>query len=270
MRTHQRLSVLTAAITLAGLHATAQAAFVTIPVQGGSTTNLTFCNPKINLDTPQETQDPNVTTCKIDALPAGYITKSSRTANIVVNSVTVGTLYDRVLCLGSGSTCNATNTYILMMRARMNTNVWNPTGNSFEINDMFRTIRSGASVDIAYRMGTVIGGTNPDTAAARKFLELSGRTLQGLFEPSTSAQYAPTKVTNNAWIDFRADANKNDPDANPPFSYSSEWSPWLIVRQNCPSGYNATPQALKLRIWEGGEEGQTPQPILTSAYICNP
>lgn len=271
-RFHHRLA---AALALAGLAGAAGAAgFVTIPVQTGSTTTLTTCNPKINLDTPTETQDPANTTCQVSGLPGsaaipGYILKSSRTANIVINSVTVGTLYDRVWCKGSGSTCDASNTYILGLRARMNANAWNPSGKSFEINDFFRTIRSAASVDIAYFQGTVIGGTAPDTAAARKYLEFSGRTLKGLFEPSTSAQNDPVKTTNNAWIDFRADANFNDPDSNPPFSYSSEWSPWLLVRQVCPSGYNATAQTLKARLWQGGEESQTPQAITTSAYICN-
>ena len=274
MKHFQSLSVLSVAAVVAAIPAAASAAMVTVPVPGGANTTLTTCNPKINLDTPSETQDPSVTTCKVNGLPGsaslpGYILKSSRTANIVVNGVTVGTLYDRVWCLGTGTTCNGTNTYMLGLRARMNANAWNPSGLSFEINDFFRTIRSGASVDSGYFMGTVVGGTNADTAAARKYLEFTGRTLKGLFEPSTSAQNNPVKVTNNAWIDFRADANINDPDSNPPFSYSSEWSPWLLVRQNCPTGYNTTPQALKSRLWQGGEEGQTPQPILTSAYVCN-
>ena len=165
---------------------------------------------------------------------------------------------------------------------RLNANAWNPTGSSFEINDFFRAIRAAASADVAYYRGSAnplptvapfpatqpVPGTSPETASSYKDLEVVSRTLQGLFEPSGSAQYA-NKTTNNAWINFRADANKNDPDVAIPFSYNSEWSPWLVVRQVCPSGYNATPQALKARLWQGGEEGQTPQAILTSAYICN-
>ena len=263
-----------AGLAAACTYVAAQAAPVTLAVQTGARTNLTICNPKINLDTPEETQDPAVTKCRVDGLPGsaalpGFILKSSRTQNIVVNGVTVGTLYDRVWCRGTGTTCDATQTYILGTRARMNANAWNPTGFSFEINDFFRTVRSTSSVSVSYFMGTVLGGTNPDTAQARKYLEYTGRTLQGLFEPASSSQTARSKTTNNAWVDFRVDANINDPDSNPPFSYSSEWSPWLLVQQVCPSGYNATPQALKTRLWQGGEEGQTPQAILTSGYVCN-
>lgn len=274
MLSTRTLAPLTAVLAFAGLHAAASAAMVAMPVVTTAKTNLKICNPKINLDTPQETQDPAVTTCKVTGLPGssalpGYILKSSRTQAIVINGVNVGTLYDRVWCLGTGTTCNSTQTYMLGMRARMNANVWSPTGFSFEINDFFRTVRSGTTADIGYFMGTVLGGTSPDTAQARKYLEFSGRTLQGLFEPASQAQNARSKTTNNAWMNFRVDTNINDPDSNPPFSYSSEWSPWMLVRQNCPSGYNATAQALKTRLWQGGEEGQPPQAILTSAYVCN-
>lgn len=277
-----------AAAAAAGLHGPAQAAFVSLPVQPAGSQPLIPINPKINLDTPTETQDRanalgTITGADIQAaLPSGTILKASRTAPIVVNGVTVGTLHDRVWCAGSGSTCNATNTYTLGLRVQLNTAAWNPSGNSFEINDLFRAIRSAVTAEVAYYRGSAnplptaapfpttqpAPGTDPDTASSYKDLEVVGRTLQGLFEPSSSAQYA-NKTTNNAWVDFRVDVNKADPDVAIPYSYNSEWSPWLLVRQVCASGYNATPQALKARLWQGGEEGQTPQAILTSAYVCN-
>ncbi|MDT7838410.1 hypothetical protein [Aquabacterium sp. OR-4] len=292
MNTRRSLSILAAGLAAAGLQAPALGGFVTVPVQPAGSQALLPINPKINLDTPTETQNRantlgTVTGANIGAaLPAGTILKASRTAPIVVNGVTVGTLHDRVWCLGSGSTCNATNTYTLGLRVQLNTNVWNPSGQSFEVNDLFRAIRASVAAEVAYYRGVVnplptsapaippfpattpSPGSDPNTASAYKDLEVVGRTLQGLFEPSGSAQYA-AKTTNNAWINFRADVNKADPDINPPWSYNSEWSPWLLVRQVCPSGYNATPQALKARLWQGGEEGQTPQAILTSAYVCN-
>lgn len=262
-----------AALAAFGLMPAAQAAFVT-PTLTGATT-LSICNPKINLNTPQETQNTAVTTCKVDGLPGstavpGYILKASRSAAIVVNGVTVGTLYDRVWCLGTGTTCNTTNTYILGARINLNTAVWKATTPfSFEVNDIMRAVRSTDSADIAYFMGTVAGGTVADTAASTKYLEYSGRTVKGLFEPTTEAQQFLNKARNNAWVDFRVDVNANDPDAAPPFSFSSPWSPWVLVRQVCPTGFNATPQPLKMRFWQGGEEGQLPQEILTSAYVCN-
>lgn len=293
MNIRRTLSILCAALATAGLHGGATGAFVSVPVKPAGSQALTTINPKINLDTPTETQNRantlgTITGANINAALAslGHILKSSRTAPIVVNGINVGTLHDRVYCLGTGTTCNATNTYTLALRVQLNANVWNPTGRSFEINDFFRAIRASVAANVAYYRGTVNAlptsapaippfpattpapGTDPNTASSYKDLEVVGRTLQGLFEPSTSAQYA-AKTTNNAWIDFRADANKNDPDVSPPWSYNSEWSPWLLVQQVCPTGYNTTPQALKARLWQGGEEGQTPQAILTSAYVCN-
>lgn len=277
-----------AALVIAALHGGAGAAFVTVPVQAAGTQPLVSINPKINLDTPTETQNRANTLGTVSgadilsALPSGTILKASRTAPIVVNGVTVGTLHDRVWCAGSGSTCNATNTYTLGLRVQLNSAAWNPSGKSFEVNDLFRAIRATVAADVAYYRGSAnplptappypttqpAPGSSPDTASSYKDLEVVGRTIQGLFEPSGSAQYAG-KTTNNAWIDFRVDVNKNDPDVAFPYSYNSEWSPWLLVRQVCPSGYNATPQSLKARLWQGGEEGQTPQAILTSAYVCN-
>ncbi|MEY2687272.1 MAG: hypothetical protein RL375_1470 [Pseudomonadota bacterium] len=250
----------------------AQAAFVTPTLTG--VTTLSICSPKLNLDTPTEQQNPATTTCRVEGLPGsaavpGYIQRAARSAPIVVNGVTIGTLYDRVWCLGTGTTCNATNTYILGMRINLNTAVWKATTPfSFEVNDMFRAVRAATSADIAYFNGTVVGGTLPDTAAARKFLEYSGRTIKGLFEPSAEAQQFLNKARNNAWMDFRVDVNANDPDATA-LSPTSPWSPWVFVRQVCPTGFNATPQPLKIRLRQGGEEGQLAQEILTSGYVCN-
>lgn len=301
MHSIRYLPILAAGAALAGLHGASFAAFVSVPVQAAGSQPLIAVNKKINLDTPTETQNrantvgtitgTNITTALTTALGLAPVLKSSRTAPIIVNGVTVGTLYDRVWCVGTAAACasaTASNTYVLGTRVQLNTTAWNPTGNSFEINDFFRTIRSTVGADAAYYRGSAnplpttpnpptippfpstqpAPGTSAETASSYKDLETLGRTIQGLFEPSTSAQYA-NKTTNNAWIDFRADANKNDPDVSIPYSYNSEWSPWLLVRQVCATGYNATPQAMKMRLWEGGEEGQTPQAILTSAYVCN-
>lgn len=271
-----KMALVPAAAGLACLSAAwpARADFVSLPVVAGANTTLTLCNPKINLDTPTETQDPSVTACRVEGLPGssalpGYILRASRSANLKVNGVTVGKIYDRVWCKGAGTACDATNTYVLGLRVRLNTEPWNPTGNSFEINDFFRMIRPGSAAESAYHMGRVGGGTNPTSALAYKYVEYTGRTLKGLSEPASSGQQELNKLANNAWIDFRADVNANDPDSNPPFSLSSEWSPWMLVRQVCPLGVGASPKARALRVWQGGEEGQTPQSIYTGAYACN-
>lgn len=282
MINRRKLSILCAVLAAAGLHGAAHADFVTVPVQPAGSQPPIFINKKINLDTPTETQDRANTFGVITRVPRGSILRSTRSAPIVVNGVRVGTLYDRVWCQGTGTTCDSTNTYTLGLRVRLNANPWNPTGFSFEINDFFRAIRATAPADVAYERGSFNPlptvppfpmsqpnpGTSSRTASAYKDLELVSRTLQGLFEPAGSLQYA-NKVTNNAWINFRVDVNKDDDDVAFPFSYNSEWSPWMYVRQVCPTGYNPTPQALKGRLWQGGEEGQTPQAILTTMYVCN-
>ncbi|WP_085316508.1 hypothetical protein [Derxia lacustris] len=258
-----------AALAALGLHAAAHADWVTTSSSGSPV--LSTCNPKTGSPA---TQSATLATCKLTGLPGstaipGYILKASRSAPIIVNSVTVGTLYDRVYCKGTGTACDATNTYILATRANLNTNVWSPlTTESFEINDFFRVIRSAAAADIGYFMGSVDGGTAADTALAKKYLEYSGRTLQGLGEYAGSPS-GLDPARSNGWIDFRVDTNANDPDAVAPYSYSSPWSPWLYVRQNCPTGYNTTAQAQTVRLRQGGEEDQPPQAILTSGYRCN-
>lgn len=259
MNSMKRLSVLAAGLAVAGFHVSSHAGYVARPVVSGGTTTLAVCNPKDAFGD----QSPTLTTCKVTSLPglSGYIQKATRSANIVVNGVTIGTLYDRVWCVGTGTTCSATNkSHILGMRVKLNANAWDLSGNSFEINDLFRTIRSDDSADIAYFMGTS-GSTNPDTALAFKFLEYSGRTLKGLNEPVGGSN--TVKATNNGWIEFRADTNANDPDG-----ISSPWSPWVLVRQNCPSGFTG-PQTLKVRFWQGGEEDQSHKEIYTSGYRCN-
>jgi hypothetical protein len=304
MSSTQPLSCLAVGLAAAGLHLAAQAApgFITIPVQTGANTTLASINPKINLGLPNETQITGNDTGTVTVLPGApvtagsgfpdsntYIQKATRVANVSINSVVVGQLYERVWCKGTGTTCNATNTYILGQRLRLNTTAWSPTGASFEINDLFRAIRPAAAADIAYFRGTAnplpktaglptvppfpatqpAPGTVPETASSYKDLEFAGRTLKGLFEPSTQGQNNVLKPTSNGWMDFRIDVNKADPDVTIPFSYSSEWSPWLLVRQVCPTGFNAVPQPLKVRLWQGGEEGQTPASIVTSGYVCN-
>lgn len=253
MKSIRPLLMSTVGFSLFAIQSVANAGFTAIPVQSGPNTTLSNCNP---------TQNPSELACKVNGLPGsaslpGYIVKSSATRNIVSSGRIVGTLYDRVWCLGSGTTCNATKTYILGMRARQ---LVAPPPDYFYINDIFRKIRPGSTVDVAYFMGAVSGGTDPNTAGAGRYLYYSGRTLHGLNEPVFSGQ---TKTTNNTWIDFRVVSNSTDRYYN-----RTEWTPWVLARQACVSDYNPTPQPLSARLWDIGET--YPLPILTNAYVCNP
>jgi len=211
----------------------------------------------------------------------GYITKASRTADITVSGVVVGTLYDRVLCLGTGSTCDATDTYVLATRVRMNATpvnfpdrnpncpLWSGTNNEcFEINNAFRDILGAIDAPVAAASGYVMGTDSatvddPDTALAFKYLEYTGKTYKGLNQitpPGTAADRDDSKVM------FWADTNIFDPDG-----VNSPWSPWLYVRQVCPFGgaddhFTLAPFAIKF--WQGGEEAQIPTNVQAFAYAC--
>jgi hypothetical protein len=288
------------------MHLPAQADWVTVSNSGAP---LATCNPKVGVP-PLQRQSPTLTTCKLTGLPGsaaipGYILKAKAMTGaaegvpITVNSVNVGTFYDRVYCKGTGTTCDSSNTYILASRAFMNGTpspknshcpTWSATTTEcFEINNIFRQIRGtnptappavGAvelSTAIGYFMGTTSGSTNPDTALAFKYLEYAGKTYKGLNQitPPGNAQYtnlAPVGVgdRNATQVMFQSDTNVFDPDANGTTSKSSQWSPWLYQRQVCPGGFNAVRQPFKVKYWEGGEEGQINQNIQASAYVCNP
>lgn len=230
---------------------------------------------------------PPPSTCLVGGMPGGsggltgYILKASRQANITVSGVVVGTLYDRVYCLGSSSACDSSNTYILATRVRMhatpvnfpgrnpNCPLWSGTSNEcFEINNFFRNIRgSGASLSawVSYFMGSGSEtGTDPDNSLAVKYLEYTGKTFGGLNQvdpPGTDED------RNNSKVMYWADTNIHDPDG-----VDSVWSPWLFVRQNCPFNggtsdhYTLTNFAIKY--WQGGEEDQIQTNIQAQAYAC--
>ena len=294
-----RLKIASLALaSLAALNATpeASAAFVTLPNSGAP---LVTCNPKVG-----GVQSPTLTTCKVDGLPGsaslpGYILVASTTRSITVNSVVVGTLYDRVYCVGTGSTCDTSNTYIIATRASMsstanfparnaNCPMWSSTTNEcFEINNFFRQIRGSnpvypagsgtpttaaveVSTDIAYFMGTSSSSTNANDALAFKYLEYAGKTFKGLNQYTVpgNANYSNNPVSpgdrDATRVSFQADTNVSDPDGG-----SSKWSPWLFTRQVCPNGTpRYTEPNFAVKYWQGGEEGQIQQNVQAKGYAC--
>lgn len=218
---------------------------------------------------------PPPATCLVNGLPGvgsdlpGYILKFSRTADIKANNVKVGNLYDRVYCLGTGTTCNATNTYIIATRVQMigvgtttACPLWNgASAGCFEINDIFRTTRTGtgaAGVQVGYWLGASTGAA-PTSPVAVKYLERTGRTLSGLNQ---------TITRNNGKVAFRTDVNFDDPDG-----VDSPWSPWLLYKQTCTSVItdmaNATAK-FSVRLRQGGEEGQSQTYVEQAGYVCTP
>ena len=279
------MKTIRALIVLQVLLATA-AMFHNAPAQAGMCDLPDTGNPIITVN-PKPFIVPPPSNCLVDGLPGsgsdlpGYILKASRQADITVSGVKVGDLYDRVYCLGTGTTCDATNTFILATRVHMaatpvnfparnpNCPLWSGTSNEcFEINNFFRNIRgtnaSAVGASVGYWMGSGSStGTDPNNSLAVKYLEYTGKTYKGLNQvtpPGTAADRDNTKAM------FWTDTNIFDPDG-----VNSPWSPWLVVRQNCPFGgatdhYTLTSFAIKY--WQGGEESQLPTNIQASAYAC--
>ncbi len=265
-RNARRKALLVAALGALAYQAPAHAGLCTVSDSG--TPILTTVNPK-----PFTVPPP--ATCLVNGLPGvgsdlpGYILKQTRTADIIVSGVKVGNLYDRAYCLGSASTCDATNTWIIATRVQMlatpvnfparnpNCPLWSGTSNEcFEINDIFRNILGTNSVPISAAVGYWMGasGSTADTAPAVKYLEYTGKTYKGLNE---------TITRDNTKIAYRTDVNVSDPDG-----VDAPWSPWLLVRQTCAGGVSGTPAAFAIKYWQGGEEGQIQTNVQASAYKC--
>lgn len=220
---------------------------------------------------PVNTQSSSLGTGKFGGLPGsaampGYILHRTNTTGTALQTgspaVTVGTLYDRVYCTSSnGSSCDGSNTYVFTTRAILNTNAWDPSGGSFEINDFFRAVPASATgVQVGYFMGGAINNLAPDDSPAFKYLEYAGRTNAGLGQTITRSQ---------GFVAFRADTNASDPDRCEPYSFNSSNSPWMFAKLSCASGVTTSPSAFKIRVRQGGEEGQPIVSITTSGFACN-
>ncbi|MBS0448289.1 MAG: hypothetical protein JSR59_20370 [Proteobacteria bacterium] len=178
------------------------AGYITLPSTFGGDV-LTACNP---------TNDPAGTDCLVTSLPgeSGYAIVASRSAPVIINDVTIGTLSEKVWRLASDPT-----QFIFGVQVQVNAEVWDSSGLSFNVNDIFRRTLPKQAVAIAYYWGD-----------ATKALLQSGRTSKGLNEyTNPQPRLAPT------WADFRVDVNAADPDG-----MSSPNSPWLLVKTRAPLG----------------------------------
>lgn len=202
---------LSVGLLCAGAQAATAAGFVTLSKHGA--TVLTSCNPGNSSAN---------TRCEVGSLPGetGYDLVASRSAPLIVNDVTVGTVFDKVW----RSSANPKR-YIFGTRVVLNTNQWDSSGASFNVNDLFRQTLPHKAVHVAYHLG-----------GATKALQVAGRTVQGLNE-FDGAQ--PDR--DNTWVDFRVDANAADPDG-----LSSPKSPWVLTKTRAPTGFALN--ALGLRV----------------------
>lgn len=170
--------------------------------------------------------------------------------SIMANGTLVGTLEDRVW-KRVGST-----EHIFGMRIVLNSNTWTEpnddnlglagtnncnlqSGQFFEVNDMFRNGFTGKTgLTVAFRLSTV--------ADSEEGLFVSGRTNQGRAQVAVGAD----AVRNNDFVNFRTDANFNDPD--PTTRGNSKWM--YVKTTSAKTVWSASASALRLE--EGGEESQ--------------
>ena len=171
--------------------------FVTLSGSGDQV--LTRCNPRHLAQRYR---------CRVASLPgeSGYTLVAARSSDIVKNDVVIGRLLDRVWRRADGS-------HILGAQIQLNASAFDLTGLSFNANDLFRRVRDDRPVAVAYYQGS-----------ATKALQKAGRTLQGLNELAAEPEDeidsasdlgdaafdftgALQPLRDNAWVDFRIDAN---------------------------------------------------------------
>jgi hypothetical protein len=191
----------TIGLVFAGAQAASAAGFEKLSKTGEEV--LTACNPA---------SSPFNTHCKVTSLPgvSGYSLIASRSAPLIINEVTVGTVYEKVW-----RNTAKPKVHIFGVKLTLNADQWDSSGASFNVNDVFRRARPGKAVSVAYYLD-----------GATKALQASGRTLQGLNE---FEEDEPER--DNTWTDFRIDANAADPDG-----VSSASSPWLLTKTRAPTG----------------------------------
>lgn len=243
----------------------AHAGWVTVTDSGSPV--LTACNPK-PFTTPTPSACLLTGNTLVDAIGPDAVPVSSSSTSIVANGVTVGTLYDRVYCYGTGGSCAISgsylNKYTLAMRVKLNAGAWNGhNSESFEVNDLIRQILNGVSADSGYWMGPPAGAcgdinsNDPDCGVANgKWVEYTGKTQYGLNDTLVGTR-------DNDYIDHRNDANANDPDG-----VSSKWSAWVVVKQTCELGVSEDVVDFSVKLWEGGEESQDHYTQWMPGFVC--
>lgn len=210
-----------AALLLAGACAAQAAGYEPLGREGPV---LKACNPN---------GQPDKARCLAHGLPGVDDMDLVATASqpIVVNEVTVGQLTEQVW-----QSREDAHLYVFGLRVQLNSEAWDASGRSFNINDVMRRTLNKETVRVAY---------DPDGAV--KPLLRAGRTSKGLAEYEDGRH--PKR--DNTWLDFRVDVNAADPDG-----INSPQSPWLLARMRAPQGIEQTPFAIRLLNTDGAEPGE--------------
>lgn len=186
-------------------------------------------------------------TCNVGTLSAatsGFGLIASKSSNIVANSVTVGTLYDRYYYN------TTTGESLLAMGLDMNGNQWDPPSTeTFEVNDVFRSgFSSVTTIQAGYARANV----------ADEYSWAIGRTDEGLNEGTGTGG---TSVYDTNWVRWWTDVNVDDPDGTSPGT-----SAWFLMKFS-DEVVDIAEEEGAIRIWQGGEEGQEEYEIFMNGYV---
>lgn len=247
-----RRTLLSAALVMAcgALSAPAMADFVTLPTTGQDV--MTSCSP--------------APTCRVRVMPGsnpgGYVLLNARRSNIVVNSVTVGKVLDRVWKKPFA------NTYVFATRVILNDQDWG-SGFHFQVDDIFRYgFSSTAQVDAGWRNARV----------GDQAIDQVGRTSVGLNEGEKLLNLGVVDFFSPLFVDITEPGEDDDDDEDVEEVAGGEdedetidtGSPkkartaWYYVRTTA-NGYQLGSHAI--RLWNGGDsEGQTPTSVWFSGF----
>lgn len=232
------------------LSAPAMADFVTLNTSGPLV--MTSCNP--------------APTCRTNAWPGsnpgGYALLNARRTNIVVNSVTVGKVLDRVWKKPFS------NTYVFATRVILNDEDWG-TGYPFEVDDMFRYgFSSSAPLAAGWRNARV----------SDQAVDQVGRTSVGLNEGEKTFNLGVVDFFSPLFVQIPEEGGDDDEeevaggvDEDETLDTGSPGkvrTTWYYVRTTA-SGYQLGSNAI--RLWNAGEsEGQEQMSLWFTGFIPAP
>lgn len=153
-----------------------------------------------------------------------------------------------------GSTFN----FILGIRFTPNTNIFNATGKSMEINSI-RWFPLSPGANNAFAFFKAGPGDENIFSVSR-----TGYQSDYVDPPGTFIIHVPvTEVAATRWLNFKTDANANDPDG------TSRSSPWILIKCVGDSTTLGTTRYVNGDFAQLGQEGQTPYRFGFTNFACN-
>ena len=174
-------------------------------------------------------------------------------AGVTVSSTTVGTITKRLWRQG------VTSNYILGWKFTSNSNTWNSTGKTFEINNMGWYPLGGTPVS-PRQIAFFKSGPGDENlySVSRSAYQHDYFSPPGVFVIHTPV----TEVANDA-LNFKTDVNANDPDG------TSRSSPWILLKCVGDAFTLTSTRGINGVYYETSEEGQTATSQAFTNFYCN-